>query len=66
MYKCSTCGYVFQNKSREKEIRKETIRKKFVYHKQTYDQLATEYGISMKTVQRVIKDKTILSETKKK
>ena len=66
MYKCSSCWYVFQNKSREKEIRKEGIWKKFVYRKQTYEQLASEYSVSIKTVQRAIKDKTILVETKKK
>lgn len=57
---------MFQNKSREKEIRKEGIWKKFVYRKQTYEQLASEYSVSIKTVQRAIKDKTILVETKKK
>ena len=51
-YKCKSCGHVFQNKSRKKKNLSTELWNKYCFKRQTYENLAEEYGISMKTVQK--------------
>jgi hypothetical protein len=55
-YKCIDCGYKFQNK-RKKHNASRNLVQQYIWHRQTYVDLANTYGHSTKWVQRRI-DKT--------
>jgi transposase-like protein len=48
-YKCKICGYVFQNKSRD---RNDNLRVEYTLWKQTYQQLSCKYWKSIPTIQK--------------
>ena len=50
-YKCAACGKVFQGGAR---LQTDKIWQEYTYGKQTYAQLSTKYGCSIKTIQRRI------------
>lgn len=53
-FQCTNCKYVFQNKSRKKIRFIKKLWKEYVKQKQTYKQLAQQYDISTRTVQRTL------------
>ena len=56
-YKCNKCGHVFQNKSREKKQKLDLIEElwnKYCFKRQTYQDLADEYKISLRKVQYLL------------
>ncbi|MDD4151779.1 MAG: transposase [Candidatus Gracilibacteria bacterium] len=53
-YKCKCCGYVFQNKTRSKNIEIKQIWNDYCFGKQTYAQLSEKYGESIKTIQKIL------------
>lgn len=53
MYKCLRCSKYFQNKRRNSNL-EQNIFKKYVWQRQTYTDLASEYGRSTKWVQRTL------------
>jgi hypothetical protein len=50
-YKCCDCGYVFQNKSRKSLLVWKRLWEEYVFHKQTYRELAEKYWCSVRTIQ---------------
>lgn len=50
-YKCKLCGHVFQNKSRQKNIKINKLWKEFSLWKQFYSELAEKHWLSIKTIQ---------------
>jgi hypothetical protein len=64
-YKCKSCNYVFQNKTRTKNIENSKLWKEYSLWKQTYQQLSDKYLKTKKTIQSKldsyeIKEKIIL------
>lgn len=51
-YKCKFCGYVFQNKTRQKKIEINKLWKEYSFWKQFYEELAKKYKVSIKTIQK--------------
>lgn len=51
-YRCCSCGYVFQNKGRKSPRVESLLWKQYSIGKQTYKQLARQYGVSIRTIQR--------------
>ncbi len=55
-YKCTDCGYVFQNKTRinnsHSETQNEQLWKDYSVHKQTYLELSRKNGVSVRTIQK--------------
>ena len=51
-YKCRSCWYVFQNKTRNKIIKLEKLWEEYVFWKQTYAQLWKKYNKTKKTIQK--------------
>jgi transposase-like protein len=56
-YKCLSCGYVFQNASREQELREQ-----YTKGKQTYQQLSATYGLSVYKVRKLLDNATVQQE----
>lgn len=50
-YRCCTCGYVFQNKSRQSARSGKKLWEDYALHKQTYTELARREGCSIRTIQ---------------
>ncbi len=54
-YKCKKCWYVFLNKSRKKyKVDIDELYYRYSIRKQTYSELAEDYNISIKTVQKYL------------
>ena len=56
-YKCTNCGHVFQNKSRGKKQKLDLLEElwnKYCFKRQTYQDLADEYKISLRKVQYLL------------
>lgn len=51
-YRCCSCGYVFQNKSRKYKQAWKKLWEEYALHKQTYAELAEKHGCSQRTVQK--------------
>lgn len=50
-YRCCSCGYVFQNKSRKNTQASKKLWEDYAVHKQTYSELAEKNGCSERTIQ---------------
>ena len=50
-YRCCSCGYVFQNKSRKYTQTQKKLWDEYAVHKQTYAELAEIHGCSQRTIQ---------------
>jgi len=54
-YRCNDCGHVWITTRRKiNKINKDSLYKDFSLHKQTYKELVSRYGISIKTVQNYL------------
>ena len=53
-YKCKACNYIFTNWTRKKQSISPILWKDYVFWKQTYKQLAENYHISIRTVQKYL------------
>lgn len=51
-YKCKSCFYVFQNKTRKNKIEINKLWNEYCFWKQTYLELSEKYNISIKTIQK--------------
>lgn len=64
-YKCKNCWYVFQNKTRLKNIENQELWDKYSNKRQTYENLSDDYWYSVQTIQRKL-DKVRIEEKKQK
>lgn len=53
-YKCKKCGHVFQNKSRKEKIDLNKLWNEYCFWKQTYEELAEKYKVTVKTIQKYL------------
>ncbi len=55
-YKCKLCGHVFQNKwrTKNKEINVNQLWKEYCFRKQTYWELAEDYWVTIRTIQKLL------------
>ena len=55
-YKCKFCNHVFQNKwrSKKKNIDVNKLWKEYCFRKQTYKELADDYWVTVKTIQKYL------------
>lgn len=62
-YKCKICGHVFQNKKRSKKeaIDINKLWKLYCFRKQTYAELAEDYGVTIKTIQTKLDEYEFIS-----
>lgn len=60
-YKCKSCWYVFQHKTRKKNISINNLWNDYCFHKQTYSELSDKYWLSKKTIQKKLDDYTFIS-----
>lgn len=51
-YKCKCCGYVFQNKSRQRKIEIKNLWNEYCFWKQNYKELSEKYKVTIKTIQK--------------
>jgi len=63
-YLCKDCGKKFQEKRREVKLN-EKIFKKYFWKKRTLDELSEEYGLSEKTIQKLINSYEVKIKKKK-
>jgi len=53
-YKCKLCGHIFQNKTKKQKIDINELWNKYCFRKQTYAELAKDYWVTVKTIQKYL------------
>lgn len=62
-YKCTICGYKFQNKRRTLKSKQEILNE-YIWQRQTYNDLANKYNKSIKWVQKKLDEVEVKSRVK--